>query len=84
MPYITENDRKKEGLSTAGDLNYRIHELIELYLKDQDKTGYAEYNSVVGVLECAKQEFYRRAVSTYEDVKLAENGDIELYKAACK
>lgn len=79
MPYINERDRSKASLSTEGDLNYRIHELIEIFLNGQEKVGYAQYNAVVGVLECAKQEFYRRAVSTYEDAKLVENGDISLY-----
>ncbi len=79
MPYINERDRSKSGLTHEGDLNYRIHELIEIYLNGQKKSGYAQYNTVVGVLECVKQEFYRRAVSTYEDRKKVENGDISLY-----
>ena len=40
---------------------------------------YEEYNSVVGVLESVKLEFYRRAVAAYEDNKIVENGDISLY-----
>ena len=79
MPYINERDRSKSGLTHEGDLNFRIHELIEIYLNGQEKLGYAQYNTVIGVLECAKQEFYRRAVSPYEDAKLVENGDISLY-----
>ena len=79
MPYINERDRSKSGLTTEGDLNYRIHELIEIYLNGQEKVGYAQYNAVVGVLESAKQESYRRAVSPYEEAKLVENGDISLY-----
>lgn len=79
MPYINDKDRQKSCLNHEGDLNYRIHELIEIYLNGQKKRGYAQYNTVVGVLECAKQEFYRRAVSTYEDRKKVENGDISLY-----
>lgn len=79
MPYIHERDRSKASLSTEGDLNYRIHELIEIFLNGREKVGYAQYNAVVGVLECAKQEFYRRAVTSYEDAKIVENGDISLY-----
>jgi hypothetical protein len=37
---------------------------------------YTEYNALVGVLECVKQEFYRRAVSSYEDKKKEGNGDV--------
>jgi len=84
MPYITEQERSKSSLSSEGELNFNIHKLIEIYLSDKSKVGYAQYNAVVGVLECAKQEFYRRAVATYEDEKLAENGDINLYKVASK
>lgn len=84
MPYITEKERSKSSLSSEGELNFNIHKLIEIYLMDKPEVGYTQYNAVVGVLECAKQEFYRRAVATYEDEKLAENGDINLYKAACK
>jgi len=32
---------------------------------------------MIGVLECVKQEFYRRKVAPYEDIKIIENGDIE-------
>jgi len=31
---------------------------------------------VLGALECAKLEFYRRLVAVYEDVKIRENGDV--------
>ena len=79
MPYINEKDRQKSGLTHEGDLNYRIHELIEIYLNDKDAIKYEKYNSVVGVLESVKLEFYRRAVAAYEDNKIVENGDISLY-----
>ena len=45
MPYINERDRSKSGLNHEGDLNYRIHELIEIYLNGQEKLGYAQYNT---------------------------------------
>jgi hypothetical protein len=35
---------------------------------------------ITGVLENIKQEFYRRAASSYEDKKIIENGDIKEYK----
>ena len=38
--------------------------------------NYALYNAVIGVLECAKMELYRRQISPYEDRKIAENGDV--------
>jgi len=30
----------------------------------------------MGVLECVKQEFYRRRAVPYEEEKIEENGDI--------
>jgi len=37
---------------------------------------YATLNTVIGVLECAKLELYRRVVADYEDQKCEENGDV--------
>jgi hypothetical protein len=79
MPYLKPKQRSKSSLKEAGDLNFRIHELIEIYLNGKDAVKYEEYNSVVGVLESVKLEFYRRAVAAYEDNKIVENGDISLY-----
>jgi|TARA_R110000737_G_scaffold335770_1_gene354734 hypothetical protein len=79
MPYLKLKQRSKSSLKEAGDLNFRIHELIEIYLNGKDVVKYEEYNSVVGVLESVKLEFYRRAVAAYEDNKIVENGDISLY-----
>jgi len=37
---------------------------------------YSLLNEVMGVLECCKQEFYRRPVADYENKKLDLNGDV--------
>jgi len=80
MPYIKEESRPKldriveqlpEELK-AGELNYFITKTL-LATKPQ---SYTDYNALVGVLECVKLEFYRRAISTYEDGKMVENGDV--------
>jgi hypothetical protein len=31
---------------------------------------------LIGMLECAKLELYRRSVANYEDEKILENGDV--------
>ena len=81
MPYIKEDGRLelehivKEFYSyhlDHGDVNYLI---TQLCLSTQP-VNYADYNALVGSLECAKLEFYRRAVAAYEDEKIKENGDI--------
>ena len=83
MPYI-KKDRRLElqdylnilnEPKDVGELNYVITQLCRQFLT-RSKASYSNYNSVIGVLECAKLEFYRRAVSPYEDVKIAENGDV--------
>lgn len=54
-------------------MNYTITRMAdELY----GGGGYAIYNRLIGVIECIKQEFYRRKVSPYEDKKCKENGDV--------
>ncbi len=59
----------------AGELNYLITKLCTTYLKEHGES-YSNHNLIIGVLECAKLEFYRRAVAHYEDLKKEENGDV--------
>lgn len=81
MPYITQQRRldlavhPESGATTPGELNYLLTGLCIKYLRDHG-TSYATLNAIVGVLECAKQEFYRRIALPYENAKLAENGDV--------
>lgn len=80
MPYIKPQDRVKilldeENISTPGDLNYFISNLINWYILQKGKS-YSTLNEVIGVLECAKLELYRRVAAPYEDLKIDENGDV--------
>lgn len=78
MPYIKEVDRQELTFrepKTAGELNYKITQLCTAFIL-QHGENYGNINSVVGVLECAKMEFYRRLAAPYEDTKIAENGDV--------
>jgi len=38
--------------------------------------SYTQINAVIGVLECAKMELYRRIAAPYEDKKSRESGDV--------
>jgi hypothetical protein len=38
--------------------------------------SYQTINDIVGALEGAKLEFYRRVAVPYEDKKIIENGDV--------
>lgn len=79
MPYIKEylRDEIENGSIPvdAGQLNYVITSLCNLYLAEIGKT-YSTINEVIGVLECAKLEMYRRIAAPYEDEKCKENGDV--------
>jgi hypothetical protein len=81
MPYIKQAQRQLVQplsgyeASTPGELNYQITSLVVAYL-DKRGISYTALNEVIGVLECAKLELYRRAVAPYEDQKCEENGDV--------
>ncbi|MFH0831952.1 MAG: hypothetical protein V1886_03775 [archaeon] len=87
MPYIKQDERKQyekfigdiiqilkkvPAEQQDGALNYIVSKiLLGVY-----EPRYFNFNRAVGVLECIKQEFYRRFVAGYEDKKIKENGDI--------
>ena len=82
MPYISDKDGKRHDLvcgekdpANAGELNFLVTYIVNDYLKTYGES-YGTYNEIVGVLECCKLEFYRRAVAAYEDEKIVENGDV--------
>ena len=79
MPYIKPEAREQlddGGLpDNEGELNYTITTLLDEYLAEYG-FNYANLNQVVGVLECAKLEIYRRMAAPYEDKKMLENGDV--------
>ena len=58
-----------------GALNYTISRIVAETL---GKYGwrYKLLNRAIGVLECAKLEFYRRLCGPYEDQAIEKNGDI--------
>lgn len=58
-----------------GVLNYVISKLL-IDVLELWEPKYTKFNTAVGVLECAKQELYRRFIGPYEDIKIEENGDI--------
>ena len=71
------SDDHKNMVRHPGTLNYIISRLCDYWTQDIDgKANYERYNAVIGVLECAKQELYRRQIAPYEDEKCEENGDV--------
>ena len=83
MPYITQKQRNTlnksldESLSinTPGELNYLITVICLIYLRDNN-LKYQTINDIIGALDCAKMEFYRRVVVDYENEKIKINGDV--------
>ncbi len=79
MPYIKQSRRaelhSKNIPVTAGELNYMLTKLCIAYMSDTGNS-YQSINDVVGALEGAKLEFYRRYAAPYEDTKIKENGDV--------
>ncbi len=78
MPYIKEARRKDvimNGAMDAGELNYLITYWLNQYILDNDEK-YQVYNDIMGALEGAKFEMYRRRVALYEEKKVKENGDV--------
>lgn len=87
MPYIPKSQRKSIDemidnvvMENPGELNYAITRLLLGYLLDKKNerghTSYQDINDVLGALEGAKLEFYRRGAATYETKKIKENGDV--------
>lgn len=62
-----------ENNNFEGNVNYAITRLLVLAYQ---KRNYRDINDVVGALECAKLEFYRRRAANYEDQKSHDNGDV--------
>ena len=88
MPYIKQERREtignaglrelihlaESGALNAGDLNYIFTTIAHAYLEED--MSYQKVNDLVGALEGCKLELYRRKAVPYEDLKIAENGDV--------
>lgn len=60
-------------VNVEGVVNYVISRLLETVYTTP---SYREINDVIGVLECAKMEYYRKHAAPYEDLKEQENGPV--------
>lgn len=58
----------------AGELNYVISRLCIGFVKDRE--NYTAMNEVLGVLDAAAKEYYRRKVTPYETKMITLNGDV--------
>ena len=84
-PYINEDRRahfqefvdqaKHTRIDSAGELNYLLTEIALEYV-NQHGMNYRVMNEVIGAMECAKIELYRRKLAPYEDEKKLAHGDV--------
>jgi hypothetical protein len=86
MPYIESERRKflesrtyKELLGLVmdmeiGDMNFIISNMV--WLRFMKAPSYSTGNALVGVLESAKLEFYRKQLAVYEDMAIQRNGPL--------
>ena len=80
MPYIEKDTREvldnyPLSCEAPGELNYWFTRIIKAYVNYKG-LKYQTINDVVGALEGAKLEFYRRVVVPYEEGKRESNGDV--------
>jgi hypothetical protein len=80
---------------TRGDMNYVLTEVIVWSMELNKAPKYDWANDMIGLLDtagdgltnhtqrgilrCVQLELYRRLISSYEDDKITENGDIPAY-----
>ncbi len=84
MPYIKKDERKRfdfyldainANVISPGEFNYCVSRLAWDMVKRLGG-NYAACNTVIGALECAKLELYRRVIAPYENDCIQRNGDI--------
>jgi len=80
-PHISPDERERvfktlefPMMAEPGTLNFVITKAIQAYLSQKHEVRYADYNEVMGVLECCKMELYRMVISKYEDEKIKIHG----------
>ena len=80
MPYIKMEDKVRlqkhiQTANNAGELNFLFTDEIAEYIANKG-LSYQTINDILGALEGAKAEFYRRVAVPCENTKLSENGDV--------
>ena len=87
MPYINHKEQRElrdkisgivDHKTTEGELNFILTTIIGEYVIKKG-LRYKQINDVLGALQGCKLEFYRRVAIPYEDMKIEENGDVDVY-----
>lgn len=88
MPYVDRASRERiihsdqhganirlDEIRTVGEVNFAIAVIARHYLAHHG-TRYATFNDLIGALEAAKLEIYRRLVVPYEEDRMQHNEDV--------
>ena len=89
MPYIRQAFRKDyekfiEEIpvrAMPGEITFMFYVILKKLSQDPVRGGLENFASgaqVLGCLEAAKLEFYRREMAPYEDNAIEENGDVKV------
>lgn len=81
MPYIGNPDKRQmlkpvEVAADKGELNYQIFMTMVAYLERQEDRNYSTISDTLSSCIEAAEEFRRRVLVPYEDLKIKEKGDI--------
>lgn len=75
---IDEIKALADKIETCGELNYVITLICQYYTKNKG-LRYQQINDVLGALDGASKEYYRRIAAKYEDKKIKSNGDVNVF-----
>ena len=75
---LAESLRQQPQNQRKGHANYVVTQILRHAWGVDEASGesYSSYADIIGALECAKLEMYRRWTAAYEDKAIAKNGDL--------
>lgn len=74
QPIIEEFEHNMIDLN-KGDLNYLFSRMVSIWVA-QHGMNYQTMSDALAALQDCRDEFYRRVVAPYEDIKKVDNGDV--------
>ncbi len=75
---LAETLRTQQTDRRKGHANYVITQILRKAwgVDCAENESYSNYADLIGTLECAKQELYRRWLADYEDKAIVKHGDL--------
>lgn len=76
MPYI-EKDKRADARPHSNDVGHLTYVFYKTALDAlPTEPRFQDMHAVLGAMEAAKHEFYRRIMAPYEDEAIVRNGDV--------